>query len=95
MQCVSPFPPPHLSLPSTLFTADIHFSSKPFTVTFAPSEVEKCVGIDILLNADSDTDLVFIVSLSPKRPVNVMNASVFIGDDTTVVITEASECVGT
>ena len=83
-----PLPSPPLSL---LFTVGTHFIDKPVTVTFAPDEDEKCANIDILTEGDSESDLVFLVTLVPQRPERVMNATISVGDDTTVVITEASE----
>ena len=53
--------------------------------------MEKCIGIDILMEEGNAKDLVFLVTLVPLRPEGVMNASILVGDDTTVVITEASE----
>ena len=49
------------------------------------------MGIDILVEEDSVNDFVFLVTLVPERPMGVMNATILVGDDTTVVITEASE----
>lgn len=83
----SPFPFP----PLPCYSVDTHFSGKPVTVTFAPNDVEKCIGIDILMEEGNAKDLVFLVTLVPLRPEGVMNASILVGDDTTVVITEASE----